>query len=53
MFEQNQGKPKTNHKDILIQIYENVDEEEEYICSEESYGDSWLAKYTDDGKLIG
>ena len=49
MFEQNQVKPETHHNDILIQIDEKVDEEEEYICSERSYG----AKYADAGKLLG
>ena len=42
-----------HHKDILIQISNNIDSDEEDSSSEESFGDSWLAKFDEDGNRIG
>ena len=43
-------KPISNdHKDVLIQIEEGDNDN----TSKESYGDSWLAKFDDDGNLLG
>ena len=42
-----------NQKDILIQISNDVDSDEEESCSEESFGDSWLDKFDEDGNQIG
>ena len=33
-----------NHKDILIQIKEKMDEDEDDNCNKDSYGGAWLAK---------
>ena len=42
-----------NQKDILIQISNDVDSDEKESCSEESFGDSWLDKFDEDGNRIG
>ena len=39
------------HKEIIIQISEDLEEEAE-ITLDESYGESWLAKFDNDGNLI-
>ena len=41
-----------DHEEIVLQINEGNEEEEESDL-DESYGDSWLAKFNNDGDLIG
>ena len=47
----------TYHKEILTQINKELNEveesDEEDRSSDESYGDAWLAKFDDNGELIG
>ena len=39
-------------KDTQMLITKNIEEEEDSI-SDESFGDSWLAKFDEDGKRLG
>ena len=41
------------HKDTLMQITKNIEEVEEDSSSDESFGDSWLAKFDEDGNRLG
>ena len=44
------------HKDILIQIGKDINEDDESesdSSNDESYGEAWLAKYDSDGNFTG
>ena len=36
-----------------MQITKNIEEEEEDSSTDESFGDSWLAKFDEDGNRLG
>ena len=47
---------ENNHKEIILQLSKDINNEEgsesDSTCSEESYGDTWLAKFDEDGNFI-
>ena len=48
---------ESNHKEIIKQISKDINNQEGSesgsTCSEESYVDTWLAKFDEDGNFIG